>query len=45
MFESAIPENGALELLEYLRGKYILCVASNGPYEVLRAQLILEVKE
>ena len=32
LFESAIPENGALELLEYLKSKYILCVASNGPY-------------
>ncbi len=32
LFESAIPENGAMELLEYLHGKYILCVASNGPY-------------
>ena len=30
-FESAIPEKGALELLEYLSGKYTLCVASNGP--------------
>lgn len=33
LFESAIPENGAKELLKYLHGKYILCVASNGPYE------------
>lgn len=32
LFESAIPETGALELLEYLHGKYTLCVASNGPY-------------
>lgn len=32
LFESAIPEKGALELLEYLHGKYILCSASNGPY-------------
>ncbi len=32
LLESAIPENGALELLEYLHGKYTLCVASNGPY-------------
>ncbi len=32
LFESAIPESGAMELLEYLHGKYILCVASNGPY-------------
>lgn len=33
LFESAIPENGAMELLKYLHGKYILCVASNGPYK------------
>lgn len=33
LFESAIPENGATELLEYLSGRYILCAASNGPYE------------
>lgn len=32
LFESAIPEKGAMELLEYLHGKYTLCVASNGPY-------------
>ena len=32
LFESAIPIDGALELLEYLHDKYILCVASNGPY-------------
>lgn len=32
LFESAIPEKGAMELLKYLHGKYILCVASNGPY-------------
>ena len=32
LFHSAIPEEGALELLEYLKGKYILCAASNGPY-------------
>ncbi len=32
LFESAIPEEGAMELLEYLNGKYTLCVASNGPY-------------
>ena len=33
LFDSAIPEDGAYELLEYLKGKYILCVASNGPGE------------
>ena len=32
LFESAIPEDGAMELLKYLHGKYTLCVASNGPY-------------
>ncbi len=32
LFESAIPIDGATELLKYLRGKYTLCVASNGPY-------------
>ena len=32
LFESAIPEKGAIDLLKYLHGKYILCVASNGPY-------------
>ena len=30
--ESAIPVEGAMEMLEYLAGKYILCTASNGPY-------------
>jgi len=30
--ESAIPVDGAMEMLEYLSGKYILCTASNGPY-------------
>ncbi len=32
LFYSAIPEEGAMELLEYLKDKYILCAASNGPY-------------
>ncbi len=32
LFESAIVEHGAIELLRYLHGKYILCVASNGPF-------------
>ena len=31
--DSAIPMPGANEMLRYLSGKYILCVASNGPYE------------
>ena len=30
--ESAIPVEGAMKMLEYLSGKYILCTASNGPY-------------
>lgn len=30
---SAVPEEGAMELLSYLAGKYVLCAASNGPYE------------
>ena len=29
--ESAIPVDGAAELIKYLSGKYILCAASNGP--------------
>ena len=33
LFESAIPISGAHELLAYLKSKYILCAASNGPYE------------
>ena len=32
LLESAIPIDGAMELLDYLRGKYTLGVASNGPY-------------
>lgn len=32
LYESAIPIDGATELLKYLFDKYILCVASNGPY-------------
>lgn len=33
LHESAIQEPGAHEMLAYLKKKYILCVASNGPYE------------
>lgn len=33
LHESAIEEPGAQEMLAYLKQKYILCVASNGPYE------------
>ena len=29
---SAVPVEGALEILPYLHERYILCVASNGPY-------------
>ncbi|MBR2108472.1 MAG: HAD-IA family hydrolase [Ruminococcus sp.] len=29
--ESAIPVDGAYEMLDYLRDRYILCAASNGP--------------
>lgn len=32
LFESAIPVEGAMELLEYLKGRYVICAASNGPY-------------
>lgn len=32
LFDSAIPEAGAFELLSHLKEKYILCAASNGPY-------------
>ena len=33
LFHSAVPEDGAEDLLKYLSGKYTLCAASNGPYE------------
>ena len=33
LFYSAVPEAGALDLLDYLGRKYTLCAASNGPYE------------
>lgn len=33
LFDSAILVEGAMELLEYLKGKYVICAASNGPYE------------
>ena len=32
LFDSAIPVEGAMELLVYLKEKYVLCAASNGPY-------------
>lgn len=33
LYDSAICEHGALELLEHLHERYVLCAASNGPYE------------
>lgn len=33
LYRSAIFEPHALEIIRYLNGKYIMCVASNGPYE------------
>lgn len=33
LFDSAVPEPGAKDLLEYLCRRYVLCVVSNGPYE------------
>ena len=33
LHESAIPVPGAIELLQGLSGRALLCVASNGPYE------------
>jgi len=33
LFSNAILEDGAIDVLEYLKGKYMLCVVSNGPYD------------
>ena len=33
LFYSGIPMDGAGEMLEYLSGKYLICTASNGPYD------------
>ena len=33
LYDSAIPVDGAMELLEALHGRYPLAVASNGPYD------------
>jgi len=33
LFDNAIPVDGAYEALEYLKGKYLMCVASNGPFD------------
>ncbi len=32
LWDSAIPVPGAMELLAGLKGRYVLCAASNGPY-------------
>lgn len=32
LFDNAIPIDGAMELLHYLKDQYIVCAASNGPY-------------
>ena len=39
LFVSAVPMPHAKELLEYLHGRYVLCVASNGPLEQQRNRL------
>lgn len=33
LYDSAIPIDGAKDVLSYLKEKYILCAASNGPYD------------
>lgn len=33
LFYNAILEEGAIEILDYLKERYALCVVSNGPYE------------
>ena len=33
LFESAIPVAGAMDLLHHLQNRYLLCAASNGPYD------------
>ncbi len=33
IFTSAIPMGSAFELLDHLKSRYVLCAASNGPYE------------
>lgn len=33
LFDNAIPEPGAVALLDWLSRRYVLCAASNGPYE------------
>ncbi|MGN0962200.1 MAG: YjjG family noncanonical pyrimidine nucleotidase [Clostridia bacterium] len=39
LFHSAIPVDGAMEMLSYLEKRYRLCAASNGPYEQQRNRL------
>ena len=39
LFHSALPVDGATEMLSYLEKKYLLCAASNGPYEQQRNRL------
>lgn len=36
---SAVPVDGAFEILEYLSGKYMICAASNAPYAQQIARL------
>ena len=39
LFESAVPEDGAMDLIHSLYGRYMLCVASNGPDAQQRSRL------
>ena len=39
LFHSASPIDGAMEMLSYLEKRYLLCAASNGPYEQQRNRL------
>jgi len=39
LFSSGILELGAIEILEYLKDKYILCTASNGPFKQQKNRL------
>lgn len=41
IWDSAIEVEGAKRMLDYLSNKYILCVASNGPYEQQKHRLEL----
>lgn len=33
LFDSAILIDGAIDILDYLKGKYVLCIATNGTYK------------